>query len=54
MLSTMLGSMRDDYPLSAQNIAETFGLVDGKWKDFVADRCSFGERMMAGLNVRKT
>ncbi|KAJ7817747.1 hypothetical protein B0H14DRAFT_3148154 [Mycena olivaceomarginata] len=53
MLSTMLGSMRDDYPLSAQNIAETFGLVDGKWKDFVADRCSFGERMMAGLNHGK-
>ncbi|KAF8139397.1 hypothetical protein K438DRAFT_1785697 [Mycena galopus ATCC 62051] len=30
--------------------AETFGLLDGKWKDFVADRCSFSQRMMAGLN----
>ncbi|KAJ6512567.1 hypothetical protein C8R45DRAFT_960745 [Mycena sanguinolenta] len=53
MLDSMLGSIRDNYALSAQTIADSFGLANGKWKDFVADRCSFSERMIAGLNHAK-
>jgi hypothetical protein len=49
----MLGSMRDNYPFSSNSLAESFSLVDGKWKDFVADKCTFGQRMIGGLNVRK-
>ncbi|KAJ7157586.1 hypothetical protein C8R43DRAFT_997028 [Mycena crocata] len=53
MLSSMLGMMRDQYVLSPQTIAETFGLVDDKWKDFVAGRCTFPQRAVAGLNHGK-
>ncbi|KAJ6459466.1 hypothetical protein C8R47DRAFT_139972 [Mycena vitilis] len=53
MLSSMLSGVRDNYPFTANSLAETFGLVDGKWKDFVADRCTFGQRMIAGLNHGK-
>ncbi|KAJ7662983.1 hypothetical protein B0H17DRAFT_1257561 [Mycena rosella] len=53
MLSSMLGSMRDRDPVSVQSIAESFGLLDGKWKDFVADKCTFGQRMIAGMNHGK-
>ncbi|KAJ7882281.1 hypothetical protein B0H13DRAFT_2048275 [Mycena leptocephala] len=53
LLSSMLGSMRDNYPFSSNSLAESFGLVDGKWKDFVADKCTFGQRMIGGLNHGK-
>ncbi|KAJ7472658.1 hypothetical protein FB451DRAFT_300561 [Mycena latifolia] len=53
MLSGILGTMRDAEPVSAQSIAESFGLLDGKWKDFVADKCTFGQRMIAGMNHGK-
>ncbi|KAJ6620011.1 hypothetical protein B0H10DRAFT_2433082 [Mycena sp. CBHHK59/15] len=53
MLSSMLGMMRDAEPVSALSIAETFGLLDGKWKDFIADKCSFGQRMIGGMNHGK-
>ncbi|KAJ7500334.1 hypothetical protein B0H11DRAFT_1909285 [Mycena galericulata] len=53
MLSNMLGMMRDMEPVSAQSIAQSFGLLDGKWKDFVMDKCSFGERMIGGMNHGK-
>ncbi|KAK7006252.1 Egl nine 1-like protein [Favolaschia claudopus] len=53
MLSSLLGTMRDNYDLTPQTIAETFGLIDGKWKDFVRDKCTFQQRMVAGLNHGK-
>jgi hypothetical protein len=51
MLSGMLGAMRDMQPISALALAESFGLLDGKWKDFVEDRCTFSQRMIGGMNV---
>ncbi|KAJ6514756.1 hypothetical protein DFH09DRAFT_1196223 [Mycena vulgaris] len=53
LLSSMLGTMRDMQPVSAQSIAESFGLLDDKWKGFVADKCSFGQRMIGGMNHGK-
>ncbi|KAJ7041794.1 hypothetical protein C8F04DRAFT_1078740 [Mycena alexandri] len=53
MLSSMLGMMRDAQPVCVEHIAESFGLLDGKWKDFVADRCTFAQRMVAGMNHGK-
>jgi hypothetical protein len=51
MLSGMLGAIRDMEPISALALAESFGLLDGKWKDFVEDKCSFAQRMIGGMNV---
>ncbi|KAJ7253498.1 hypothetical protein C8J57DRAFT_625591 [Mycena rebaudengoi] len=53
MLSGMLGAMRDMQPISALALAESFGLLDGKWKDFVEDRCTFSQRMIGGMNHGK-
>ncbi|KAJ7759442.1 hypothetical protein DFH07DRAFT_817604, partial [Mycena maculata] len=52
-LSNMLGMLRDAQPVSVESIAHSFGLLDGKWKDFVIDKCSFGERMIGGMNHGK-
>ncbi|KAJ7198289.1 hypothetical protein GGX14DRAFT_470111 [Mycena pura] len=53
LLSSFLGMIRDAEPITAQSIAESFGLLDGKWRDYVEDKCTFGQRMIAGMNHGK-